>query len=134
VIGLLFALAVSANTVEVVGADSVRANGHVFRLYDIDAPQVGAQCQRERERAEQTEAYVRDLVANARRIEIVPGYDPRGRQSWPRDHAGRRLADIRIDGVDLGVLLKQQGRAVHWNNYQTFNWCGTREAQSPRTR
>ena len=133
-IGLLFALAVSANTVEVVGADAVRANGHVFRLYDIDAPQTGAQCRRERERAADTEAYVRDLIAHAERIEIAPGYDPRGRQSWPRDHAGRRLADIRIDGVDLGELLKQQGRAVHWDNYQTFNWCGRKEAEPARRR
>ncbi len=133
-IGLLFALAVSANSVEVVGADSVRANGHVFRLYDIDAPQVGAQCRRERDRAAATAAYVSHLIANAESVEIIPGYDPRGRQNWPRDHVGRRLADIRIDGVDLGELLKQQGRAVHWNNYQTFNWCGTREAQPTHTR
>lgn len=126
-IDLLFALAVSANTVEVVSADAVRANGHVFRLYDIDAPQVGAQCRRERERAAETAAYVRDLLANAARVEIRPGYDPRGRQSWPRDRAGRRLADIRIDGVDLGALLKQQGLAVRWNNHQTFNWCGRKE-------
>jgi endonuclease YncB( thermonuclease family) len=134
VIGLLFALAVSANTVEVVGADSVRANGHVFRLYDIDAPQLGAQCRRERERAADTQAYVRQLVAGAERVEIVPGYDPRGRPSWPRDHVGRRLADIRIDGADLGELLKAQGRAAPWNNYQTFNWCGRKNAEPTRRR
>lgn len=133
-IGLLFALAVSANTVEVVGADAVRANGRVFRLYDIDAPQARAQCRRERERAAETADFVRGLLADAERVEIAPGYDPRGRQSWPRDHVGRRLAHIRIDGVDLGELLRQQGRAVHWDNYQTFNWCGTKEAGPARRR
>lgn len=125
-IALIFALAVSANTVEVRSADTLSVDGRVYRLYDIDAPQPDATCARERERAADTEAFVRALIANAQRVEVVRGYDPRGRQSWPRDHAGRRLADVTIDGRDLGQLLIEHRRAVIWNNYQTFNWCSRR--------
>lgn len=122
-IGLILALAVNVSSVEVTGADSVRVNGREYALYDVDAPQVRAQCRRERERAAETAAYVRTLMANAEHIEINPGYDPRGRRSWPSDRFGRRLADIRIDGRDLGDLLMAQGRAVRWDNAGTHNWC-----------
>lgn len=133
-IGLVFSLIVSVSAVEVTSADVIQSGGRTYRIYDVDAPQLGASCRRERERAEETASFVRNLVANARRIEIVPGYDPRGRQSWPRDHVGRRLANILIDGRDLGEVLMQQGRAVPWNNSQTFNWCARRDPDTSRRR
>ena len=122
---VLMALAMAASSVEVTGADTLRYNGRIYRLYDIDAPQAGAlaRCRIERTRAEETAAIVRDLVARAERVEIIPGYDPRGRRSWPSDRHDQRLATIKIDGRDLGDLLIAEGRAAPWNNRENHNWC-----------
>lgn len=122
---VLMALAMAASSVEVTGADTLHYNGRIYRLYDVDAPQSGAlaRCRIERVRAEETAAIVRDLIARAERVEITPGYDPRGRRSWPSDRHGQRLATIKIDGRDLGEILIAEGRAAPWNNRENRDWC-----------
>lgn len=125
-LGLIMALTLSAASVDVTGADSVRVNGREYALYDVDAPQLSARCRNERDRASEIATFVRGLIANAERVEITPGYDPRGRRSWPSDRFGRRLADIRIDGQDLGALLIARGLAAPWNNRENRNWCAVR--------
>lgn len=65
---------------------------------------------------------VRGLIARAERLEIIPGYDPRGRGSWPSDRHGQRLAHIKIDGRDLGAILVAEGRAAPWNNRENRDW------------
>lgn len=122
---VLMALAMSVSGVEVTGADTLRHEGRTYRLYDVDAPQSGelARCRTERARADDTAAFVRGLIVNAERVEITPGYDPRGRRSWPSDRHGQRLANIKIDGRDLGDILIANGRALPWNNRENHNWC-----------
>lgn len=122
----LASLALIATDVEVLSSITFRTDGEVYRIYDIDAPKpgVGAMCDRERARAADTAAYIHDLMAAARRVEVHPGFDPRGRAVWPHDRAGRRLARVSIDGRDLAAILIAQGRAVPFDARQVHNWCG----------
>ena len=127
-IAALFSLGLMAAQVEVLNADSVRADGTIYRLYHVDAPQTGiaAKCQREIERSLDTAAFIRERMAGAERIQIIPGYDPPSRRSWPHDRRGRRLAYVIIDGHDLGELLIAEGRAVRWKRREEYNWCALR--------
>jgi endonuclease YncB( thermonuclease family) len=122
-LALLMALAISASQVEVVNSDTVFANGRPYRLYRVDAPQTDATCDLERLRAEHLAAVVTDLVSSAKSVEVRPGFDPRGRQGWPNDHRGTRLARIAVDGQDLGDILIARGLAYRWDNHNKRNWC-----------
>jgi endonuclease YncB( thermonuclease family) len=117
------ALAVSASQVQVAGPDTVFANGRAYRLFRIDTPQADATCALERLRAEHLAAVVGDLVAAAHDVEIRPGFNPRGRQNWPNDHRGTRLARISLDGQDLGGILIARGLAYRWDNRNKRHWC-----------
>ena len=122
-LALVMALAVSASQVQVVNSDTVFAQGHTYRLYRIDAPQERTICDLERTRAAALEAFVQSLVASAHDVNIRPGVNPRGRQTWPSDHRGTRLARITIDGRDLGDILIESGYAFAWDNHNKRNWC-----------
>lgn len=122
-LALVMALAVSASQVQVVNSDTVFAEGRAYRLYRIDAPQERTICDLERTRAAALEAFVQSLVASAHDVNIRPGFNPRGRQSWPNDHRGTRLARISIDGQDLGEILIARGYAFAWDNHNKRNWC-----------
>lgn len=122
----LFSLALGASDIDILSSVTFSNNGEVYRIYNIDAPKpgVGALCEREQARAADTAAYLRTLIAGARRVEIRPGFDPRGRGVWPHDRAGRRLARVTVDGQDVAALLITQGRAVPFDARQIHNWCG----------
>jgi endonuclease YncB( thermonuclease family) len=122
-LALLMALAVSASQVQVVDSDTVFADGRAYRLYRIDAPQSRTICDLERERSAALKDFVQSLIASAHDISIRPGFNPRGRQSWPNDHRGTRLARIAVDGQDLGDILVARGYAFRWDNHNKRNWC-----------
>lgn len=122
-LALLMALAISASQVQVVNSDTVFADGRAYRLYRVDAPQANSICDLERSRAEELKMLVNELVASAQTVEVRPGFNPRGRQSWPNDHRGTRLARITLDGQDLGDILIARGLAYRWDNHNKRNWC-----------
>lgn len=119
------ALAVQASAVEVIDDATVRANGRVYRLYHVDVPTPGheAYCGLERARAADTANFIRDLLAHASVVQLRPGYNPRGRQTWPHDLSNTPLARITIDGQDLATILFAERRAVPWQRTDAHDWC-----------
>ncbi len=117
------ALAISASQVQVVSSDTVFANGRPYRLYHVDVPRLDAQCALERTRAAELQEFLQALVASAENVEVRPGFDPRGRQSWPNDLRGTRLARIAIEGRDLREILIEHGYAFRWTRSNQRNWC-----------
>lgn len=110
--------------------DTLRSNGVSYRVAMIDTPErpPRAKCWAELAMGIRARARVRDLIANAARVEAMPDNDNPGRRSvddegWPLDRHGRRLAHISVDGLDLGELLLTEGLAVRWDPGRVHNWC-----------
>lgn len=123
--GLALSLLIFGGNLDIIDADSFSYNGHVYRLYDIDAPQAGqsARCHREIAQSEDTAAFVRGAIARASTVEVRPAFDPRGSGIWPHDRARARLARIYVDGQDLSAILVAEGRAVPLDIRTEHDWC-----------
>lgn len=128
---LLLAIANSANApaterrpatphaIAVIDGDTLerRTNGERIRLVNADTPEYGeqARCLAERRLAARATARVRDLLAHARRVEVS--------EVGRTDTYGRTLANVQIDGADLGETLIAEGLAHHWRGRRE-SWCG----------
>lgn len=130
-IGLILALQITLASVAVIDGDTLHDNGsnQRYRLYGIDASETDeAKCEAERTLGYASAARAYELLASATQIVGKPGRDPRGRDRWPRDGFGRRLARIEmlIDGVwvDLGDTLVAEGLARPYSGNGTRpDWC-----------
>lgn len=122
-LGALLAMAVVAGEVQVIDADIVRVGGRTYRIYHVDTPRLDSTCSGEARLAEAAVTRMRELLTEAREVDVRPGYDPRSRRIWPHDLSGRRLARITIDGRDLAELLVAEGWAVRWDRHREHNWC-----------
>jgi len=88
-----------SGTVMVLDGDTVRLpDGERLRLASIDTAEHG------RPFASEATAFVRDRLAG-REIRVRPS--PEG-----RDHYGRLLGDLEVDGLSLSALLVEHGLAV----------------------
>lgn len=127
-LGLVMALMVWGGDIQVVDADSFTLGGHFYRLYRVDAPQIGAaaRCNREIVRSEDAAVRVREILANARSIEVEPAFDPPDAGIWPHDRARARLARVYVDGEDLAAILIAEGRAVPLDIRWEHDWCSER--------
>lgn len=92
------------------------ADGERIRLTTIDTPEMGnrANCPQERALADAATRAARQALAQGQQIEIV--------RTGRVDRYGRTLADIRVDGRDLGETLIAQGVAQPWRG-QRAQWC-----------
>jgi micrococcal nuclease len=125
--GLLLFLQVTLSSVTVVDGDTLHDNGRNsdYRLAGIDAPETAlAKCDAERQLGEAASRRVQELVAAARSIIAKPAYDPRGRDRWPRDGFGRRIAIIELDGASLADTLVREGIArPYGGSGPRPDWC-----------
>lgn len=97
----------------VVDGDTLWLRGEKIRLSGIDAPELSEpRCRSERERAQRATDRLVTLM-NGHRIEI--------RRSGV-DRYKRTLADIFVDGVDVGAVLVREGLARDWNGRRR-PWC-----------
>ena len=103
--------------VRVVDAQSLVIDGQRVRLSNIDAPELfpGARCWAEAILAKQ--AFFTALE------EVQRGNDVQLRSQGRQNRWGQLLAEVDIDGVDLGDLLYQQGLASRPTG-ERFDWCG----------
>jgi endonuclease YncB( thermonuclease family) len=100
--------------IQVVDGDTVRANGHVYRLVGYDAPESGreARCESERTLAARATSRLRQIVAAGElRLERVPCACPPGTEGTYRCNYGRLCAVLTSSGGDVGSLLIAEGLA-----------------------
>jgi len=103
---------IDGDTVQVLGG------GERVRLLGIDTPEVGAgaRCAAEHEAAEAAKRAPRTLVQASRNIRI--------QRSGRKDRYGRTLANVLLDGRDLGASLIALGHARPWRGRRE-PWCGS---------
>lgn len=108
---------ISASQIEIVDGDTIRVGGEKVRLVGFDTPETGAEagCDIEIQRG--------NLAA--RRLEqlLISGQlDIRYRKH--RDKYGRRLATLKVDGVNIGrALIREQLAVPYKGSGYKMNWC-----------
>lgn len=136
---LLLALANSANApaterradavpgLTVIDGDTLerRATGERIRLVNADTPESGdrTNCQAERRLSARATTRVRDLLDQARRVDV--------REVGRNDTYGRTLAHVTVDGLDLGETLVAEGLAHPWRGRRE-PWCGASRTLATR--
>lgn len=85
------------------------------RLRGVDAPEIRGSCQEENEQALQARAVARATLEKAKTIIL---------RRVERGKYFRIVAEVEIDGQDLGTLLVESGLALRWNGEGPKpNWC-----------
>lgn len=120
-------LQVSLPSVAVVDGDTLHDNERNtdYRVYGIDAPEtLLSKCAAEDALGQAAKARVVELVAEAKRVTARPAWDPQGRDRWPRDGFGRRIAVIELDGANLAETLLAEGLVRPYaGNGPRPDWC-----------
>jgi len=117
---MLLALVVMAGVAlaspRVVDGDTIRDGREIYRVENLDAPEVGshARCPAERAKGEAASEAARVMIRGGDRIEAI--------ETGRRDRYGRNLARIEIDGRDLGEALIAAGLARPWRG-RSSNFC-----------
>jgi endonuclease YncB( thermonuclease family) len=89
------------------------------RIRGIDAPEIKARCEREKRLSHNARDLVRIMVEHAEHITL---------KRLGRDKYFRLLADVVIDGHDVGSVLVEQGLAVRYDGgTKAANWCAIKE-------
>ena len=106
-----------SDRVRVVDAQSLVIDGQRVRLSNVDVPELfpGARCWAEAVLAKQAFFTVLE--------EVQRGNDVLLRSTGRENRWGQTLAEVDIDGVDLGDMLHQQGLASRPTGSR-FDWCG----------
>jgi endonuclease YncB( thermonuclease family) len=121
----------SANTVDVVDGDTIRARGRTIRLVGIDTPEMGnhAHCERERELAARATVRLRQLAARDNLdLRLVPCACPRGTEGTPACNYGRACGVLRSGGRDVADILIAERLARRYECGRSScpprsNWC-----------
>ena len=108
----------SPREVRVIDGDTFEFRGETVRIADVDTPEKAprARCESEAALAEAATRSLRAMVSRASTIEL------RVLTSRPRDRYGRLLAEVSLDGVDVGDALVAQGVARPWRGRRE-PWC-----------
>jgi endonuclease YncB( thermonuclease family) len=88
-----------------------------LRVLGVDTPEKGARagCPAEAAAAEKASAFTKNLVANAKKIQVeLKEHDKFG---------GRVLGDLIVDGQRLSALLIQNGHARAYFGEKKASWC-----------
>jgi endonuclease YncB( thermonuclease family) len=95
----------------------VTDGGMPLRLRGHDCPETYyAQCESERGRGDAATERLRQLLAGAKKFEIVVG--------WQTDRYGRQIGRIRVDVKDVGCLARE-GLCVPYDGRRPRrDWCG----------
>lgn len=110
--------AVRPSQIRVIDGDTIEytPTDTTYRLVNIDTPETGsrASCVAERDLGDAATEAVRELVAQAQRIDLRP--------TGRLDQYGRTIAYVLIDGQDLGEALIAQDLARPWRG-RRLPWC-----------
>ena len=108
-------ISMEPDRVEVLDGDTIRFEGVRYRLRSADAPEtLDPACPAEAEAGAAATAWVQARIGAANTVE-ARGFGPH----WVLDRYRRRLADVLVDGDDLGVALIASGLGAprgrgHW--------------------
>jgi micrococcal nuclease len=118
-VGLFLSLAATADasSCRALDGDTFVCRGERIRLQNVDAPELHARCDAELEAARAARAFAQAALDGAREIKIEVG-------RRARDRYGRTLAQILVDGRDLGELLLGVGLARPYHGERRRGWCG----------
>jgi micrococcal nuclease len=110
---LLLAIA----TYIVVDGDTIKAPyGVTYRLMGYDTPETRfAKCDAERELG---------LAAKVRLEELLTQGDVKVLESGKEDRYGRSLAEVTVNGRDVGTTLIGEGLARPYQGGKRASWCG----------
>jgi endonuclease YncB( thermonuclease family) len=86
-----------------------------LRVLGVDTPEKKSTCESERNRALEATNFVKDLVDNAKKIEIQL-------KKWDK-YGGRVLGEVIIDGKKLSEILIEKGYAVPYFGHKKEGWC-----------
>ncbi len=114
-----------------VDGESGRLNGRPFRLYKVDAPEIGAvgaalrgaKCEAETELGAEARAYMNNLT-RGKPVALTGAYGV--------DAMGRQLVDLEVEGKDLretglaAGMLKVWREQGHPEGKGKPDWCGER--------
>lgn len=85
-----------------------------IRVKGIDTPELRGKCQTEKELARKAKQHTVQLLRGAKIIEL---------QNIGRGKYFRILADVSVDGRDLGESLVKNGLAVKYYGVAKIDWC-----------
>jgi endonuclease YncB( thermonuclease family) len=114
--GLRFLLLAMATYI-VVDGDTIKAPyGVTYRLMGYDTPETRfARCDAERELG---------LAAKDRLEELLARGEVRVLESGKLDKYGRTLAELTVNGRDVGDILIDEGLARPYQGGKRASWCG----------
>ena len=87
------------------------------RLVGLNAPETGnrARCEAERQKGEAAKQRLRELVSNGRPdFQQIACSCPSGTEGTNACNFGRRCGSLRVNGVDVGSILINEGLAVRF--------------------
>jgi endonuclease YncB( thermonuclease family) len=85
-----------------------------IRLRGVDTPEIRGKCDQEKALAIKARDFVRELLANAETI-VLKNID--------RGKYFRIVADVSVDGVDLGKTLIENGLGRLYDGGKKESWC-----------
>jgi micrococcal nuclease len=105
--------------IRAVDGDTVDAAFTRWRLVGLDTPETGgrAKCPQERARGREAAARLHTLARSGKAV-LVPTWPP-----WRGDKYGRRLAQLLVDGKDVGAILIGEGLARPYAGGRRGSWC-----------
>lgn len=100
-------------------------SGTKFRLHGVDAPETGSLKQRGGAKCESERALGYEAKAEA--VELTRQSEVRVTRDYGKDHYGRLVVDLEVDGMDVGIALVAAGTHQFWDydgGDKKPSWCG----------
>ena len=109
----------SPRAFRVIDGDTLALGDERIRIENIDTPESGsrAACASERRRANQATRYARHLLDQTRSVRVI---------RTGVDRYGRTLAQVQLDGWDMGQAMRDDGHARQWSGRRR-PWCRREE-------
>jgi endonuclease YncB( thermonuclease family) len=103
---------VTASDIHVTDGDTIKVNGHPYRLVGFDAPETWrARCSGEAVLGKAATDRLQQIVTTARRItleRVACSCAPNAPEETPACNYGRRCGTLRVDGEDVGTILTRE--------------------------
>jgi endonuclease YncB( thermonuclease family) len=107
---------ISAGSIFVVDGDTISVDGKRWRLMGFDTPETYyAKCDSELVRGKAATEHLATLIGAAKRIDLEP--------SGRNDRYHRGLGVLKLDGVDVAVIMIMAGHARPYHGKRREGWC-----------